>query len=311
MRALDKITEIMKKIIQCFKNDLASSQRPLDIAKKCIDGQSTKKAVNPYLYCLESFGYLKVKYLTERRTDPRFEPTDKLNDITDDRIMELTSEVLSGVGQEDGNCIQESMTIEQTKIDLLVNDVEIWFDYLSRKLPSGNLQYFCALLLGDSTVVDSCNTKYVPDIFFQVMNSWKCKYPKVDHVKELMEVLSRLERQDLVEEMRSFSIQSFFVHTIIIEGPNVFVGNDDFRHISRSIAQRYVHVIRFLGLPQSSIDQIVLNFASNIEEQIFQALKKIKHNFPVLNRQQVCNALHYADHSDVILTLNEMWRKPI
>ncbi|XP_061190746.1 probable serine/threonine-protein kinase zyg-1 [Saccostrea echinata] len=210
--------------------------------------------------------------------------------------------------QEDENHIQKRRKVDQIQMELKVNGNEILFDYLSRKLSGSSPLEFCVILLGDTTVVECCKTKYNPEIFYKIMHSWKCERPELDHVEELKKALSKLGRQDLVEHISSFSVESLQKHSITIEGPNIRVVDDDFIRISRNVAQGYVHVVRFLGLQQNDIDQLESDFSSSIKERIFEAFKKIKYNFPSLNRQHVCNALHYADHVNVIFLLNENWK---
>ncbi|XP_062621670.1 uncharacterized protein LOC134283237 [Saccostrea cucullata] len=214
--------------------------------------------------------------------------------------------------QEDGACnhIQKRRKIDAAQVEFKVNDVEILFDYLSRRLvgPGTSLE-LCVALLHETTVVESCKTRYSPEISFKIMNTWKCRRPELDHAEELKNALKEIGRLDLAEDIGNFSIESFRHHHIEIEGPEIYVGEDDFVQISRHLAHTYVHVVRYLGLRQKDIDKLETNFPCDIKTKIIKALKIIKNNFPSLNRKHVCDALYYAEENDVIVVLNKGWGK--
>jgi hypothetical protein len=76
--------------------------------------------------------------------------------------------------------------------------------------------------------------------------------------------------------------------------------------ISGNLAREYVHVVRFLGLHQKQIDQIESD-CTLIRERIQKSLERITAKNP-MTRQQICNALHYANQVDVIFQLNKKWK---
>ena len=144
------------------------------------------------------------------------------------------------------------------------------------------------------------------DTYFRILYNWRCKEPSIDHKDKLREIFSAMERQDLIDEMEGFSVEQF-VYTGLIVGPEESIDTVDFMAIASRLGAMYYHVVRFLGIEQRTIDQIEADYTS-MKEQIYQCLLTIKRMKPGLTRQNFCDALYYAEHADVIETLNSKWK---
>ncbi|XP_048748927.2 uncharacterized protein LOC125661084 isoform X5 [Ostrea edulis] len=233
-----------------------------------------------------------------------------LSSLQTSAVSSLSTEDQSNNGDNRQSQINEaeedcSMTESRSGTAVRDNDLEMVFDSLSRKLPGPDLCQFSILLLGDST--ETWNNKYIPENYFRIMYVWKCKNPDINHKEKIKEVLGQMEREDLVDEMDSFSIGASFHHSEEIVGPTEVVDSKDFIVMCNNMAREYVHVVRFLGLQQKHIDQVECNFPY-IKDRILQTLKKVKEKRRV-TRQQCCIALHYADQAHVIDLLNKEWTR--
>lgn len=116
-----------------------------------------------------------------------------------------------------------------------------------------------------------------------------------------------MERQDLIDEMEGFSRDQYIFNASQIVEPEKQVENSDLTIMANNLGSRYYNVMRFLGINQRTIDQIEADHSS-IKEQIYESLLYLKRLKPTLTRQTMCNALFYADHSDVIENLNSKWK---
>lgn len=187
-------------------------------------------------------------------------------------------------------------------------DLNLLFDFLSRKLSPQDLVIFSVHLMGGTQMAETSRSQSNPsETYFRILNTWRCKHPSINHVDRLEEVFHSMERQDLIEEMKGFSPDQFIFNTSQIADPEKRVEDSDLAIVTRNLGSRYYSVVRFLGLNQLTIDQIEADYFS-IKEQIYQSLLYLKRLKPSLTRQTMCNALYYAEHSDVIETLNAKWK---
>ena len=115
-----------------------------------------------------------------------------------------------------------------------------------------------------------------------------------------------MERQDLIDEMEGFSVDQF-VYTGQIVGPEERIASAEFTAIASMLGSMYYHVVRFLGIEQRTIEHIEADY-STMKEQIYQCLLAITRMKPGLTRQNICDALYYAEHADVIEKLNSYWK---
>lgn len=180
------------------------------------------------------------------------------------------------------------------------------FDYLSKKLSPPSMLIFSTELLGETQMAETPHALRNPsDAYFRMMHTWRCRQPNIDHKAKLGEIFSSMERQDLVEEMENFPVKDFQYAETVIE-PTKRFDDSDISIVASNLATGYYHVVRFLGVKQRKIEQIEADYPA-IREQIYQTLLMIKRAKPSLTRQDLCNALYYADHQDVIVSLNSKW----
>ncbi|XP_062570255.1 uncharacterized protein LOC134232317 [Saccostrea cucullata] len=191
-------------------------------------------------------------------------------------------------------------TTDEYKLDML-------FDFLSRKLPPNDMLIFSTHLDGSQMAQTAHSLRNPSDTYFRILHNWKCKTPSTDHRSKLREIFSSMERQDLVEEVDNFSLNHYQYSGPVVE-PMTRLTILDLSELANNLATRYYHVVRFLGARQRSIDQIEADHSNAIREQIYQVLLAMIRARPDLTRQDVCDALFYADHVDVIDILNSKWR---
>nr|XP_011427544.2 uncharacterized protein LOC105328385 [Crassostrea gigas] len=187
-------------------------------------------------------------------------------------------------------------------------DLDLLFDFLSRKLSPQDLLLVSVHLLGETQMAETSRSQSYPsETYFRILHTWRCKHPSIDHQGKLKEVFHSMERQDLIDEMEGFSRDQYIFNASQIVEPEKQVENSDLTTIAKNLGSRYYNVMRFLGINQRTIDQIEADHSS-IKEQIYESLLYLKRLKPTLTRQTMCNALFYADHSDVIENLNSKWK---
>ncbi|XP_061185683.1 uncharacterized protein LOC133193766 [Saccostrea echinata] len=204
-----------------------------------------------------------------------------------------------GHRQMSANCAAARCTTDEYKLDML-------FDFLSRKLSPNDMLIFSTYLDGSQMAETAHSFRNPSDTYFRILHNWKSKNPSIDHRSKLKEIFSSMDRQDLAEEMDHFSVDQYKYTGLVIE-PMTQFSITDLNDLANNLATRYYHVVRYLGMRQRTIDQVEVDHP-NIREQIYQVLLAIIRKRPDLTRQDVCNALFYADHSDVIEILNSEWR---
>ncbi|XP_062620942.1 uncharacterized protein LOC134282554 [Saccostrea cucullata] len=186
------------------------------------------------------------------------------------------------------------------------NDLELLLDFVSRQLSFADFPfvstYLGELQFAETTYIDGNPS----ETYCKLFHVWRCKYPRIDRKAKLKEVFSSMERQDLIEKMEMFS-KDIYCYKEALVNPTEQAQSSDFIIMSQNLAMRSNHVLRFLGLKQSDIDQIKTDNRTT-REKILRALSKIQKDRPSLTRQSICNALYYADHSDVIDMLNSGWK---
>ena len=143
------------------------------------------------------------------------------------------------------------------------------------------------------------------DTYYRILFKWRCREPNIDHKDKLRCIFSAMDRQDLICEMESFSMDQF-VYPGQIVGPEERIANTEFPVIASMLGSMYYHVVRFLGIDQRTIDHIEHEHSS-MKEQIYHCLLAIWNSKPSLTRQNICDALYYAEHADVIENLNSKW----
>ncbi|XP_062579571.1 uncharacterized protein LOC134241549 isoform X1 [Saccostrea cucullata] len=186
-------------------------------------------------------------------------------------------------------------------------DLELLLDFVSRQLSFADLA-IVSTYLGEPQLAETTYLDRTPsETYCKLFHVWRCKYTRIDHKAKLKEVFSSMERQDLIERMEMFSKDSYFYKEVLVN-PTEQAQSSDFIIMSKHLASRSQHVLHFLGLKQTGIDQIERDNRTT-QEKILRALSKIQKDRSSLTRQSICNALYYADHSDVIDILNSSWNR--
>ncbi|XP_062571434.1 uncharacterized protein LOC134233479 [Saccostrea cucullata] len=207
-------------------------------------------------------------------------------------------------GSKEYDLICEPDMTERTAIEECTN-LELLLDFLSRNLSFADLSFVFTYLGEPRLAETACMDWTISETYCKLFHVWRCKYPRIDHKAKLKEAFSSMERQDLIENMEMFSKDSY-CYKEALANPTEHAQYTDFIIMSKNLALKSHHVLRFLGLKQSDIDQIERDNRTT-QEKILRALSKIQKDRPSLTRQSICNALYYADHSDVIDMLNSMW----
>ena len=144
------------------------------------------------------------------------------------------------------------------------------------------------------------------DTYFRILFKWRCKKPCIDHKDKLRCIFSAMDRQDLINEMEGFSVDQY-VYTGQIVGPEERITSAEFTVLTSMLGSRYYHVVRYLGIEQTTIEHIEHELSS-MKDQIYQSLLAIWRSKPSLTRQNICDALYYAEHANVIEILNSKWK---
>ncbi|XP_062583973.1 uncharacterized protein LOC134245729 [Saccostrea cucullata] len=209
-----------------------------------------------------------------------------------------------GAGKYNFYCEPEMS--ERTAIEESTN-LELLFDFVSRQLSFTDLP-FVSTYIGEPQLAETAYIDGNPsETYCKVFHMWRCKYPRIDHKAKLKEIFSSMERQDLIENIDMFSKDSFYYKESLFN-PKEQAQSSDFILMSQNLAMKSNHVLRFLGLKQCDIDQIERDNRTT-QEKILRALSRVQEDRLSLTRQSICNALYYADHSDVIDILNSSWNR--
>ncbi|XP_061196830.1 uncharacterized protein LOC133205103 [Saccostrea echinata] len=92
--AIKQPKDIIVSIIQHFQSTHSNGEKTLDVAKKCIGKNASKKDINRYLHSLNKVGVLQVEYQNKQKnSDPRWRATQKIHDISDEKIEEISAEL--------------------------------------------------------------------------------------------------------------------------------------------------------------------------------------------------------------------------
>lgn len=179
---------------------------------------------------------------------------------------------------------------------------------VSRKLPQGTLLFIFCEELGieypESTMTErSCDS----ESYFLAMFKWYTKHPNIDHNSKLREILSNLQRQDIIESLTDFkkiSFQQFQIHN-----PEWSITDKDIGFVCEHLAHDFRHLARYLGLPQNVLSSIEVNNPSDVRNTIFQCLRELQVNKDYsLTRIDLCNAIEYASQNRALIkTLNDYY----
>lgn len=88
------------------------------------------------------------------------------------------------------------------------------------------------------------------------MFKWYTKYPNIDHNSKLRDILSNLQRQDIIESLTDFKKISF--REFQIHNPEWSVTDKDIGFVCEHLAHDFRHLVRYLGLPQNVLSSIML-----------------------------------------------------
>lgn len=143
------------------------------------------------------------------------------------------------------------------------------------------------------------------ELNFRILHMWWRQNPSIDHKEKLRVVFKDMDQLHLIDEMENFSRIEYIYRASKIWEPERFINFADITTVASNLAFMFYHVVRFLGLKQTTIDQIESN-CGTIKERIIECLQVISQQKRV-TRQSLCDALYYAGHCDVIEILNEKW----
>ncbi|XP_062594328.1 uncharacterized protein LOC134255801 [Saccostrea cucullata] len=91
--AVKQHKDIIVSIIQYFQSTPSNGEKPLDVAKKCIGKNASKRGINRYLHSLNKEGVLQVVYQNQqKKSDPRWRATQKIHDVSDEKLEEIAAE---------------------------------------------------------------------------------------------------------------------------------------------------------------------------------------------------------------------------
>lgn len=92
LSTVDPHKSIFERVLKLLRG--SGEMKTLDVAKKCIGKTATRKDINRYLHDLEKSGFICVTYLNkENKSNPVWSALPKARDITEEKIIELASEV--------------------------------------------------------------------------------------------------------------------------------------------------------------------------------------------------------------------------
>lgn len=100
--------------------------------------------------------------------------------------------------------------------------------------------------------------------YFLAMFKRYTKYPNIDHYSKLCDILSNLQRQDIIESLTDFkkiSFQQFQIHN-----PEWSITDKDKGFVCEHLAQDFRHLVRYLGLPQNVLSSIEVNNPSDVRK---------------------------------------------
>lgn len=178
---------------------------------------------------------------------------------------------------------------------------------VSRKLPQGTPLFMLCGELGieytESTMTERSRDS---ESYFLAMFKWYTKYPNIDHKSKLLDILSNLQRQDIIESLTDFkkiSFQEFQIHN-----PEWSITDKDICFACEHLVHDFRHLVRYLGLPQNVLSSIEVNYSSDVRKTIYQCLRKVNKDFS-LTRIDLCNGIEYASQNrSLIKKLNERWK---
>lgn len=140
---------------------------------------------------------------------------------------------------------------------------------------------------------------------FKFLHAWRCKSPHIDHMSELENALKHAGKDDLVDEIKKFSKANSMIDPEKICMPRKQVTQPDITLLIKEIGSKYRPLLRFLDIPQNTIEQTE-EMHADAERRIFHLLNPL---LPKLTRQDLCNALNYIEKKNVIDKLNAEWGK--
>ena len=183
----------------------------------------------------------------------------------------------------------------------------VLLDFLSMKISPKETVPLCMHLLKETQMVETPRFFINPsDTIFRILHRWTCLHPHIDHFEELKTFFRNNGREDLIEEMESFSVDSY-VYSGHVTGSERIIDNSDISTVANNLSGMYYHVVRFLGLKPNTIYQVEADHVMSMKDQICKCLTAV----PQLTRQSLCNALKYVGHCDIIAALIAKWKAKV
>lgn len=179
---------------------------------------------------------------------------------------------------------------------------------VSRKLPQGTLLLmFCDELGIEYTESKIMERSRDSENYFHAMFKWYTKDPNIDHNSKLRDILSNLQRQDIIEFLTDFKkirFQEFQIHN-----PELLITDKDICFVCEHLVHDFRHLVRYLGLLQNELSSIEVDNSSDVRKTIYKCLRKVNEDHS-LTRIHLCNGIEYASQNrSLIKELNERWKK--